>query len=865
MVKFPRRHVLAFGCLLLLGLSPSVAQVAGQERRQFDLAPQDLKYALRAVTRSAGLELSAQTDDLRGRRSPEIHGELTVQQALDRLLAGTGLDAAIEGKSVVVRGRSAAPTGDLAADRPVAQDIVVTGSHIRGAAIASPTVTLSAKSIREQGQTSLGDALRDLPQNFSGGQNPGIVGNGDQGGENLNSSSNIDLRGLGPDATLTLVNGHRVAYTGQTQGVDIDQIPIAALDRIEIVADGASAVYGSDAVGGVANIILKRDYQGATISSRFGATTGGGDEQQQYDLTTGSRWTSGGFMIALDVRRNTDITGDQRSITRRLGHEMTVLPWIHQYGGVLAGHQDLTDRLHLEIDGSYNRRVTANSFPTSDVGVVTQDGSLQRARETTYSVSPRLVFDISDRWHSSVTATYATDRSFGSLKAYSGGNLLILGHYGYLNRTAIAEVSADGPLFGLPGGSAQLALGGGYRTNRLLVTNDASYLGTPETPLRVSGHQPSGYGYAELNLPFLSPRNGVRGIHALSASAAVRYEDYPGQDRLATPRVGLVYEPTQDISLKASWGKSFKTPTLYQQRQLESAVLLPSSYFGTGAPAGSNIVYLSGGNPALKAERATSWSATLDVHPHRFAGFDAEFSYFHIDYRNRVVSPIQSTLNLLDNPIYQDLLDRAPSLAFLEGIPAAAGGGFDNYTGGPYDPTTVYAVVDNRNLNAARELVRGFDLSLRYESKVGADGSIALAGAVSHLSSARTLSDLQPAIAQAGTIFNAPHWRGHASLIWKQGPLTLAGDVTYIGGVTDNRQPVSYRVRGMAPVDLTASYHLGIDHSALKGLDVILAIRNIQDVMPSVIVNDNLFDPTYDSNNYSAIGRSINLTISASF
>src|SRR3546814_9374015 len=76
--------------------------------------------------------------------------------------------------------------------------------------------------------------LRDLPQNFGGGQNPGIAGGGAQGGnENVGSTSALNLRGLGPDATLTLINGHRVAYDGAIQGVDISAIPLAALDRIE--------------------------------------------------------------------------------------------------------------------------------------------------------------------------------------------------------------------------------------------------------------------------------------------------------------------------------------------------------------------------------------------------------------------------------------------------------------------------------------------------------------------------------------------------------------------------------------------------------------------------------------------------------
>ncbi|NJC00036.1 outer membrane receptor for ferrienterochelin and colicin [Sphingomonas trueperi] len=82
-----------------------------------------------------------------------------------------------------------------------------------------------------------------------------------------------NLRGLGSDATLTLINGHRLPYDAVNQGVDISIIPLAALERIEVITDGASALYGSDAVGGVANLILRRDYDGLLTSARVGAST----------------------------------------------------------------------------------------------------------------------------------------------------------------------------------------------------------------------------------------------------------------------------------------------------------------------------------------------------------------------------------------------------------------------------------------------------------------------------------------------------------------------------------------------------------------------------------------------------------------
>src|SRR5690606_19798485 len=136
--------------------------------------------------------------------------------------------------------------------------VVVTGTRIRGGESASPVITIGIEDIREAGFTDLGQVIRSIPQNFSGGENPGVAAGAETGpagiaNRNVTGGSSLNLRGLGADATLTLLNGRRLAYGGYTQTVDIAAIPVEAVDRIEIVADGASAIYGSDAVAGVAN------------------------------------------------------------------------------------------------------------------------------------------------------------------------------------------------------------------------------------------------------------------------------------------------------------------------------------------------------------------------------------------------------------------------------------------------------------------------------------------------------------------------------------------------------------------------------------------------------------------------------------
>src|SRR3546814_5063944 len=112
---------------------------------------------------------------------------------------------------------------------------------------------ITQEDMRLAGHNDLGDVMRALPQNFSGGQNPGVLigAGGVVANQNITGGSSLNLRGLGPDATLTLLNGARLAYDGFTQATDVAVIPVAAIDRMEVLLDGASALYGSDAVGGV--------------------------------------------------------------------------------------------------------------------------------------------------------------------------------------------------------------------------------------------------------------------------------------------------------------------------------------------------------------------------------------------------------------------------------------------------------------------------------------------------------------------------------------------------------------------------------------------------------------------------------------
>ena len=190
------------------------------------------------------------------------------------------------GSVVVGLGLLAQPA--LAQEVPAMQRIEVTGSNIKrmdAEGIAS-TQVLTRKDIEQSGKVSIADVVRSLSAD-NNGTISGSFTNGFAG-----SASGVSLRGLSVNGTLVLINGRRTAPygfgdDGQRSFVDLNSIPLDAVDRIEVLKDGASAIYGTDAIGGVVNIILRQNYQGKTVSASIGQSGHGDGTVKRGSATMG--------------------------------------------------------------------------------------------------------------------------------------------------------------------------------------------------------------------------------------------------------------------------------------------------------------------------------------------------------------------------------------------------------------------------------------------------------------------------------------------------------------------------------------------------------------------------------------------------
>jgi outer membrane receptor protein involved in Fe transport len=864
------RNALMASCAIMCA---TVSTPALAQSKNFDIPAQSAQSGVTAFARQADVQIIAARRDTKDKRTNAVRGTMTVERALDTLLEGTGLVARRTGAqtfTVVTAGTVRTQTGNLSrttgsvdANADESAEIVVTGTHIRQGQTTSPVVTARREEIEKAGHSNLGDYIRDVPQNFTGGQNPGVLGGGSQGGsDNLASTSTLNLRGLGPDATLTLINGHRVAYDGALQGIDISAIPLAALDRIEIVADGASALYGSDAVGGVANVILRREYEGLWTSARIGGTTAGGNFQQQYNAVTGAKWDGGAFMIAGDFNRSTAVMADQRSFTRSRDPSTTLLPAQQQYSGVVSGHQTITEQIQFKFDGQYSRRTSHASSPLTVDAPATTSGYLIDPRVESYAFTPSVEFSMENGWQIDLGGTYSRSITDVTTQTFSAAALASVTHVNYDNRLRSVDLRGSGPLAHLPGGDLELAVGAGYRHFSLDGQSQRRSTSTTTRLLNIDHNEKVFYTYGELAIPIVGPENRQSFIESLQLSAAVRYERYDGLASVASPKLGLIYRPTTNIVIKGGWGKSFKAPTFYQRYRVYQALLLRASTFGvTGANANLPVLYLAGGNPDLQPERANTWNISVAVEP--APSLRIEANYFNVRYKNRVVDPITSILGALDNPIYSDLIVRNPSPELQAALiaPAASALGLQNVTGAPYDPATVYAVVDARSQNTAYQNIQGVDLNLKYGLSIGSEGNLDFTAAASYIHSDRRLLADQATTPDAGVIFRPPHWRGRGGATFEQNNISISGFVQYTGGVLDNRLSPDVRVGSFVSVDLTARISGSESSRIFRGVDLTVSLANLFNEKPDIIRSRSANDPTYDSTNYSGLGRSISLTL----
>ncbi len=202
------------------------------------------------------------------------------------------------------------------------QEIVVTGTHIASSSglSDSPLVAIDPSQIAATGQVSLDSALGQMPQ-FSASQGRAEVGDVQGSTGFTGGQSYSDLRGLGPQRTLVLLDGQRMVPTNPNGAVDLNLIPMALIEAVDVITGGASAAYGSDAMAGVVNFRLRRDVEGIELSYQHGASTHGDGQQNSVSVLMGGHFADhrGSAVLDLEYNERGGITGANRSFFSDIG------------------------------------------------------------------------------------------------------------------------------------------------------------------------------------------------------------------------------------------------------------------------------------------------------------------------------------------------------------------------------------------------------------------------------------------------------------------------------------------------------------------------------------------------------------------
>ncbi len=843
-----------------------VAEVDQEQTKHFEIKTKPLADALIEFGVQSGLTVVAPKTLTTGKKGAAVRGDLTPADALGRLLKGSGLsfartaDGTIAIQAIVTNGPVQASAGESGLDgdsthESKLEEVVVTGTNIHGAGPGvSQVITLDRVDIERSGVGSTADVLALLPQNFGGGPSRTNFLAPTPGTElNLTSGSGIDLRGLGPGATLTLVNGMRVAPSGFGSFVDVSNIPVTAIKRIEILPDGASAIYGSDAVAGVVNIILRDDYNGAESRIRYGSVTEGSQHDVRASQTFGTSWDRGNALLAYEYQDNSALNAAGRSFSGAAELPGEIIPAARRNSIVLSAKEQVTDNLEAFGDSVLSQRSNAH-YSTFFGG----QPFFQDSRADTYTASGGLRLTTARDWALQLDGAWARskeDEKQGALGTPTGGAPT------FTTRDDLGslEARADGPILTLPAGNARAAVGAAFRKESF-VGSAQSGVGNVDKSRHVQA------GFAEVLVPLVGEANKLPAVRSFEVSAAVRYENYSDVGISTNPKLALLWQPIADLKVRASWGRSFNAPRLEQISPYNNFgdVATVAEYGGPfqppfGDPSAIILTDLTV-NPKLGPERSKNWTAGLEFSPAAIPHFTASVSYFNYDYTDRISYPTTTPLSIFQDPAaYADYTIFNPSAARIQSIVSSyLPGNFFNFTGMPFNPPPVFAIFELGTTNLAAMEESGLDLSASYDHPafggqltMGVNGQRLLT-LTNRVGTTRTVVHL------LNTIYYPTDLKLRGTVAWARGGFDLAAAVNFTSSYQDNVDTPQVAIPSWTTIDARLAWRFDDSWrlSPLRDITLSLSVQNAFNRQPPQVSTANPLNSLgYDPTNANPLGR----------
>lgn len=809
------------------------------------------------------------------------------------------------------------------------EEVLVTGSRLKQTAADGPTpvTVFDREKIDQLGASSVADVLQYLPQQPFGSP---------EGGSTLGVTQ-VRLRGLTAGTTLVLINGRRTTTSALTSGIggyfDLGTIPLAAVERVEVLSGSASAVYGADAVGGVVNIILKRNIDRPTLDLHYGVATEGGAEERRASLAasySGERLQVSGTIDAFD---RDYLMGADRSQTanadyRRYGGSDRRSPYANPGNVCSADGQNLpglptacaavpadssgvgltpadflatAGATSLDSLGKYSsllphaKRLSATAFVNLDISENTSAFAelMYSDNDVTAVLSPPLLvqslvpatnpfnpfgvpvrmnylvkglgsrdyvnesglfrgvagltgklgtweWELSGLWlrdngtstkyHESdptklAAALAASDPAlaFNPFQDGPGGGDDLLASLAQtvviLDNSARAAQGAGfirGAIADLPAGSLDIVLGGEFRSESI------SFGTNPGSPPLV-GDRDSWSTYAEMAVPLVSPAMSLPLVNQLAVKLAGRYDEYSDFGGVFNPQYGLEWRPIAPLLLRASYGTSFRPPTLYQLQQprMEIPAVIADPKRGGGVTPFTDIF---GGNPDLGPEKARFLSLgfvlTLDEASRTRIGA----TYWDIKQDHRVQAISYFALLANEDAFPSRVIRSAPTVEDM-----AAG-----------QPGALVS-IDSSNVNFGRLDVKGVDIeasSMLQTSWGRFTPSVLATWTDSYLSANLPSVPSVERVGVADVDGTIPRWRVTATLDWGGRYGNVGVSARHVSGYRDTSVFNPLLDRTVAPqtlVDLQVATSLEalLGYSSwVRGLRIRAGLQNVFNEQP---------------------------------
>lgn len=900
--------------VMLLG-APGLAAAGDAAPVDFRIPAQTVPAALSDFARQARVQFFFISDGFESVRANAVFGTYTRQEALDLLLEGTGLRASLShGSGIEVKpvsgamrgvggssqlvasaevpGRAAGSTeigeerGSPNQDAPASgstgrkaseaiEEVVVTGTHIRGAEnVGVSSITINRHDIEQAGYSTVADVFETLPQNLDEINVDGTVADGVSSVADSNGplASGISLRGLGPGSTLVLLNGKRRPASVEGRVVDVSAIPLAMVERIEIVTGGRSAVYGSDAVAGVVNVVTRTETEGAETQVYYGKASAGAS-QFDFSQTFGWEMNRGGFVLGYDHRKEGELDATDTGLVRApsiVG--ASPVPGLfrvrvpsEQDVGLFAGHYELNGDMELYADANYSsdRNEGGQLYEYNSYNI----GGLFVTDSNQYSVVGGLRARLGQAWQIDVSGLSGAVNNVASISDLFGPAGTITSFNAEPTTQSNEDSSltslsviADGPLGSIAGRTVSVAAGVDFRNEGFRrVTRDLS-AGTKTPRENIDREIWSVFG--ELLFPL------VDDVQRLEVSLAGRYDKYSDFGDTFNPQLGIEWEPVDGLIFRGSYSRAFRAPDLYTLAgTITGRVRLVDD---PNAP-GTTVALFSqtGGNPDLQPEEADTYSIGLEW---EFANQGrVSLTYFDIEYQGRIDQPSALDFTALqDEAVLGRLVDRNPTPEQVQQLLANATR-FINSTNVPFDPATddPFAVFSNivtydyRANNIGLEQVDGIDLQASRTFDTGSGEWLIGVNGTYYLDFTRNITSKSPTIDQLNRPGRPVDLKIRGQVAWSRPAWSINAYLNYVDSYDDTIATTPTRIDSWTTVDLTVRLDTSqwASSGLFHGINATLAMNNALDNEPPVFLS-NLYGLGYDGVNASPVGRFVSLRLS---